>query len=250
MVKEKLYFDDNFEVFLADTPESRRIHFNLRYQVYCDEMGFEDKDKFPDQMEIDEWDVGAAHFLVRHKPSGHWLGGVRLVMPNHLTFPFEGWSMLDQKIAKTERQFSVEISRLCILKEARRFVAKRFAPYGLPEEDVPDGNGNVKSIFDYKNQSRSLIWGLFRAAALFSAQQGIKHWFFIVSPALACVIRKQGVDMYQIGSPCHHKGVRIPYRMSVENILANSLWLKDYKKGFGLYSELSTGMPSRIRAVI
>ncbi len=36
-------FDDHFEVFLADTRESKEIHYSIRYQVYCEEMGFENK---------------------------------------------------------------------------------------------------------------------------------------------------------------------------------------------------------------
>ena len=41
-------FDHNYEVLLANTEESKNIHYKLRYQVYCDEMRFEDKNKFPD----------------------------------------------------------------------------------------------------------------------------------------------------------------------------------------------------------
>ncbi|QPK61915.1 PEP-CTERM/exosortase system-associated acyltransferase [Methylomonas sp. LL1] len=248
MIPEKFFFDGNFEVVLADSPESRRIHYNLRYQVYCDEMGFEDKDKFPDRMEIDEWDHDAVHFLVRHKASGHWLGGLRLVLSNNPTFPFEELSSLDQKIVRTERQFSVEISRLCITREARRFVAKRSTLFDLQDQELSDESGNVKSIFNYNNHSRSIMWGLFRAAVVYSAQQNIKHWYFIVAPALASYIRKQGVDMYQIGAPCHHRGLRIPCRMGVDNILANPLWLNDYKKDFRRYSELM-GESTRKRRV-
>ncbi|MBS3963093.1 MAG: GNAT family N-acetyltransferase, partial [Methylomonas sp.] len=72
---EKRFFDSNFEVVLADTFESKLINYNIRYQVYCDEMGFEDKDVFPDEIEFDEWDKNSVHFLVRHKSSENWLGG-------------------------------------------------------------------------------------------------------------------------------------------------------------------------------
>jgi len=46
-------FDKRYEVILADTDEARRVHYRLRYQVYCMEEGFEAHDKFPDRMERD-----------------------------------------------------------------------------------------------------------------------------------------------------------------------------------------------------
>ena len=98
MITQMHSFDTNFEVFLADTPGSREIHFNLRYQVYCEEMGFEDKDRFPDQMESDEWDDCAVHFLVRHRYTGQWLAAMRLVYHKDSAFPFEEKSRLDEKI--------------------------------------------------------------------------------------------------------------------------------------------------------
>lgn len=244
LISEKQSFDSCFEVFLADTPESKQIQYNLRYQVYCDEMGFEDKDKFPDQLESDEWDDSSAHFLVRHKSSGHWLGGLRLVYHKESLFPFEEWSMPYEKIASKDRQFSVEMSRLCIIKEARRFTSKRFAPYGLPDMELPENGGNVRSFYNFKNQSRSIMWGLIRAAVLYSARNDLSSWYFVVAPSLACFITKEGFDMRQIGDPCEHRGLRTPYRLSVANILANPLWQKDYKNDFRLYSELvdeSTG---------
>ena len=73
LIQQKVSFDSNFEVFLADTLEGKQIHYNLRYQVYCDEMGFEDKDSFPDKMESDEWDDNSVHFIVRHRASGQAL---------------------------------------------------------------------------------------------------------------------------------------------------------------------------------
>ncbi len=231
-------FDSCFEVILADTAESKQIHYKLRYQVYCDEMGFEDKDKFSDQMETDVWDDHSTHFLVRQKGSGDWLGGMRLIRHDDF-FPFEEWSRPYQKITRKDRQFSVEMSRLCIVKEARRFNSRRFAPYGLPDEEFLGESNKVKSIFNFKNQSRSLVWGLIRAAGVYSAQHNVVDWYFVVAPALSSFLTKEGLDLRQIGDACDHRGIRIPYRLTVENVLENPLWLKDYRKGYRLYSDVA-----------
>lgn len=225
-------------MFLADTLESKQIHYNLRYQVYCDEMGFEDKSAFPEQMEFDEWDDHAVHFIVRHRASGHWLGGLRLVFNHHGIFPFEQVAKPHQQIKQTERETAVEMSRLCVIREARRFSSKRFAPYGLPEQEISEENDKIKSLYNFKNQTRSIMWGLIRAAVVYSDELDLSHWYFIVAPALAGFIRREKFDMLQIGNPCEHRGSRTPYQLNVDNILANPLWEKDYKQHYSLYSEL------------
>lgn len=245
MIPDKQSFDSSFEVFLADTPESKQIHYNLRYQVYCDEMGFEDKEAFPEQMEFDEWDDHAVHFIVRHKASGHWLGGLRLVFNRNEAFPFEHFAHPYNKIQQSERQISVEMSRLCVIREARRFSSKRFAPYGLPDQELPEENNKVTSLYNFKNQTRSIMWGLIRAAVVYSDELNLDYWYFIVAPALAGFIRREKFDMLQIGDPCEHRGSRTPYQLSVKNILANPLWEKDYKNDYLLYSDLEK--PSAVR---
>lgn len=239
MISEKQSFDSCFEVFLADTPESKQIQYNLRYQVYCDEMGFENKDMFPDQLEFDDWDDGAVHFIVRHRYTGHWLGALRLVRQNKFAFPFEDKCTPDNRITTKQYLHSVEISRLCVIKEARRFAPKKYAPYGLVDEEVGEEGRNVRYLYSHKNQSRSIMWGLYRAAVVYSAHNDIKHWYILVTPSLAYAVKKEGFQMQQVGSPCEHRGQRIPYLLDVGHILANPLWQKDYKNDFRLYSELA-----------
>lgn len=241
MISEKRTFDNCFEVFLADTPESKQIHYNLRYQVYCEEMGFEDKTLFPEEMEYDEWDNDdAVHFLVRHRASGDWLGGLRLVSPRDNQLPFEKLVKPTRIITNTDRRSAVEMSRLCVIKEARRFSSKRFAPYGLPENEILEESDKVRSLYNFRNQTRSIMWGLIRAAVEYSMEQELQHWYFIIAPALAGFIRREGFEMIQIGDACEHRGIRTPYILTVKNILNNTLWLNDYKNGYGLCSDLVT----------
>lgn len=239
MISQKPTFDSCFEVFLADTPESKQIHYNLRYQVYCEEMGFEDKAKFPERMEYDEWDTqNTVHFLVRHRISSEWLGGLRLVYPRKKQLPFEKFVTPSHPITECERNEAVEMSRLCVIKEARRFPSKQFAPYGLPEQEIAEENDKIRSIYNFKNHTRSLMWGLIRAALEYSRDQNLQNWYFIVAPALAGFLRREGFALEKIGEPCEHRGVRTPYKLSVKSVLTLPLWLNDYKRGYQLCSEL------------
>lgn len=238
MIRQKLSFDSCFEVFLADTPESKEIHYRLRYQVYCDEMGFEDKERFPDRQETDEWDNDAVHFLVRHKYTGQWLGALRLVRHKDYGFPFQERCNLHEKLSRTGYKHAIEISRLCVLKEARRYKPRAYG--------VDEGSRNVSFLHDHRNLNRSIMWGLYRAAVVYSAQNDIAHWYILVTPALAYFVNKEGFEMRQIGDPCNHRGQRTPYRLSVNHILKNPLWQQDYRNDYRLYSELMDAFPARL----
>src|SRR5512134_3593348 len=75
-------FNEYFEVINADSPELLRDVFHLRYQVYCIEQrapGFE-ASKYPDEMESDEYDAHSSHILLRHRPSGEFVGTARLIL--------------------------------------------------------------------------------------------------------------------------------------------------------------------------
>lgn len=248
MNSEKRSFDSCFEVFLADTPESKQIHYNLRYQVYCEEMGFEDKQKFPGQMEFDEWDEHSVHFIVRQRYTGQWLGALRLVYQNGLVLPFEDKCTPYKKLTSQQYFHSMELSRLCVIKEARRFAPIERAPYALPGEEMGNDLGNVRYIYNYKNQNRNIMWGLIRAAVVYSAQNDVKHLYFLVASSLAHCVKKEGFKMRQIGDPCHHRGERIPYHLDVDHILANPFWRTDFKNDFRRYSEITGELSSKLRA--
>lgn len=239
MTANNYSFDSNFEVFLADTAESKAIHYNIRYQVYCDEMGFEDKERFPDQLEYDEWDDNhSVHFLVRDKRHGYWVGAMRLVLPNKYSLPLEQHCKLEVKMSRDQYMESLELSRLCVLKEVRRFSAKRFSPYGiLTEENIPEGS-NITVLHNYKNLGLTLMWGLFRAMTLYCIENNVKELYMLVAPALAYAIRKQGFSVDQVGKACEFRGKRIPYKCNIANVVENEMWKKDYKNNYCLYSDI------------
>lgn len=228
MSQENL-FDNNYQVLLADTQESKRIHYQLRYQVYCDEMRFEDKNKFPNQLETDQWDKEAIHFIVRHKSTGHYLGALRLAQGNKMGLPLEKHSILFNELKQDQYSLSLEISRLCVIKEARRFIKKPIQTHN---------NSISTNIKEYRPSNRELMWGMIRAAALYSHSIGIQKWYILVAPALAVTIQKAGFNMVQVGHPCQLKGARTPYLLDVDQVLSNPLWQQDYQNKFIAHSEL------------
>lgn len=230
-------FDSNFEVILADTPESRAIHYNIRYQVYCEEMGFEDKHNYPNEQESDHWDDQSVHFLVRDKYLGHWVGALRLVSHKGRPFPLETHCQLDEPLNFQQYQHSVELSRLCVLKEVRRFSARRLTAQGLLGHTSKTIEGsNVTLLRPHKNLGLTVMWGLLRAAASYCKDYNINDLYLLIAPALAFSIRKEKFSLNQVGEACEHRGQRIPFQWEIENVLANSLWQNDYQAEFSHYS--------------
>jgi N-acyl amino acid synthase of PEP-CTERM/exosortase system len=238
-------FDEHFEVFLADTQESKEIHYSIRYQVYCEEMGFENKDDFPLEQEFDEYDNHSTHFIVRTRHTDQWVGAMRMVFKNDQPFPLEKHCTLDQIIKDDVFNRSIEISRLCLVKNIRRRITDANPPLGIPNQsDEVKKDDNVIPFHGRRHIERSIIWGLFRAAALHSKEHTIKKWYFLSTNALARIISKTGCNMQLIGTGCNYNGERVPFKMIVNEILSNSLWLNDFKNGYSLYSRIE--MPEAV----
>jgi N-acyl amino acid synthase of PEP-CTERM/exosortase system len=242
-------FDENFEVFLADTRESKEIHYSIRYQVYCEEMGFENKDDFPLEQEFDEYDNHSAHFIVRTRQTNQWVGAMRMVFKNDQPLPVEKHCTLNTIITNNIFNSSIEISRLCLVKEIRRRNVDCDPPLGLPNgvDEFKKGD-NVIPFHGRKQFERSIIWGLIRAGALHCKEHNIKKWYFFVSNALARIICKKNFNLQQIGEPCNFNGERVPFEIALNEVLSNSLWLNDFKNGYSLYSRMESSETANKRA--
>lgn len=233
-------FEEHFEVFLADTETSKQIHYKIRYQVYCEEMGFENKDDFPNKEERDEYDEHSLHFIVRHKHSKAWVGAMRLIKKEHTLLPLEKNCTLNEAIEHSDKRTSVELSRLCLIKEIRRRSTDNEPPLGIctEEHDQIDHQETDKvKLFRKHRNNPNIIWGLLHAATDYGRQNNIHHCFFLTTSALARVLRKGGLTMHNIGSPIYHKGERFPFRMDVADICKKEVW-RNYTRGYRLYSEL------------
>lgn len=237
-------FDKYFEIVLADTQEAREIHYNIRYQVYCEELGYENTDKFPNQQEFDKWDPqddndhSSVPFLVRLKHTGQWIGAMRLVHYNGHALPLEETSSLDQAINSP----AIEISRLCMIKEIRN--PHLGNSYGINENDINDehisneeDSEQIELFYSNPKVKGTIIWGLFNAALQYSRDNNIKKWYLLTTKALTRIIKRQGFNIEQVGPTCEHRGKRSPYRFDVNEIIDNPIW-DSFNNRYRLYSEI------------
>ena len=234
-----IMFYDHFEVFLADTHPSKAIHYSIRYQVYCEEMGFENKENFPFEQEFDEYDNHSIHFIVRHNQSGRWIGAMRLILKNDQPLPIEQFCTLNETIDKSDSGLSVELSRLCLLKEVRRRATDIHPPLGITDHSIAIKETDKLQVVKNNRSNRDIIWGLIYAASKYSYDNNIPHWYYLTTHALEKVLRRGGLEMIIVGDPCDHKGSRYPFKMNAFATYQSGIWKDDYKNGYRSFSELN-----------
>jgi len=227
-------FDNHFEVFLADTEESKKKHYAIRYQVYCEEMQFENKDDFPQQMEYDDDDDKSIHFIVRNKKTKQWVGAMRLIHKTDSQLPIEQ----SCGISIAEQLGTVEMSRLCLIKDVRRGFKDIDPPNGIcNESNEPKETDKIKLISSQHKLNRLIIWGIFYAAAKYCYNNKMQYCYFMTTAILARALRKGGLGLVNIGEPCQHKGERFPFKLDAIATYQSDIW-QGSNTGYQLFSEL------------
>lgn len=127
-------------LFLKTAPRVERILVSdsifhkvaeMRYRVYCEELGFLEKDKYPKKVETDEYDGGSIHVVVL---IGRRLAGyARVILPKDDTLPiFEHF----QIPAEPDIDHSCEVSRFMISKLYRKKTETRREIFRLLAEEI------------------------------------------------------------------------------------------------------------------
>lgn len=221
----------DFEVILADDQWSRRIHHQLRYQVFCLETGYEDPAQFPDGEEKDEWDDHAAHFLVQEKCTGKWVAAMRLVLPSAHVLPIEKRVAIESSLRRNEKHCA-EISRLCMVGHYRRRLQGRATSCG---DQLSNSAREVSQQSETAKQQRTaeILHVLLKAAVAVSCERTICYWYMLTTRALAKILGYVlPMDLQLAGPRCSHRGERYPFLVDVGQVMR------------GLIEELSQGIPA------
>lgn len=224
---------DHYEVILADSVEARRIHYRLRYQVYCLEQAWEPVSRFPDGEEKDEFDERAVHFLVRNRFTNDWIAALRVVLPGDEPLPIESLNVLKNSVRETVAPGgAAEISRVC-------------RPKGALERESAKG-ARMKS--DLLGGASEILLRLLRAAAQYCRDLGINHVYMLCRPAMARMMNRLDIPMKRAGIPSEHRGVRIPYLVDLCQAFAQAraaspllAALLNESHAYRLHSEIQSG---------
>jgi N-acyl amino acid synthase of PEP-CTERM/exosortase system len=197
--------EQGYDFYLADTDAGKSIHYSLRYQVYCLREKFEDPERYPKFLEKDEYDDASAHFIVRSRATGEWLGAMRLIVAPVPKLPVSRFSSFDPaNLAGVSSTRVAEASRLCTLLPTRP--RADFATNASQTQKTPACRRNGEAL-----QTSWITVGLIRAVRQYSLANEIIYCFFLISDPLARILRRLGMEFDPVGSPCLHRGWRRPY---------------------------------------
>ncbi len=214
-VKLSTGFMEYFSVVLANTDELRKEVYKIRYNVYCDELGFEDKEAFPEGLEQDDFDDFSTHLLLFHKATGAYAGTVRLVQPaagsNEQILPMEKFCShaLDQEIVELLNQKPgtiTEASRLAVPAIFRRRKGEDNKPFVYHGERADMASQNP-AYFPY------ISVGLYLAAATILVKD-LDYIMVMMEPRLARHLARVGIHFESAGQLIDYHGERAPYYIS------------------------------------
>lgn len=205
-------FGDYFQVISADTPELLESVYRLRYQVYCEETGFEDPAQYPDQLEKDGFDDYSVHSLIRHRKTGIYMGTVRLILPRtdlNQCFPI-------QKVATHPIFFERELVPRSQVTEISRFALSKNFKKQLLEFSPQSATIEEHQLLPH------LILGLFLGMVRMSVQHGITHWFCVMEPALVRLLSRYELHFTPYGPTVEYHGKRQPCYAYIDEFLARA----------------------------
>ncbi len=201
-------YQENLNICLADTPALKERVFNVRYQVYGKEIGYNLKKEGEPEVEMDEYDNYAKHCLLIHKPSGRAIGCARLIVPHprrpELPLPFErDWiDTIDRSLFDPDLFLPgqvVEFSRIAVIEEYRRSRGHR-----------------RKTDSDYIS---IIPLCLFLACLSMLIASDADYGFAMMEAKLVRLLRRIGFVFEPVGEAVYHFGWRAPYIIHRDNAL-------------------------------
>ena len=216
-------YHEFFKMVIADSDDLKKQAFQLRYNVYCEELGWEDAAKFPDHLETDEFDNWSDHCLLYHKGSQDYAGTVRLVktdaahpergIPLMQHYDGEFWDTPFHPNNLPLGSYG-EISRLALLSTFRKRAGER---------QTPDGQG--KELFQWNHSERRkfphVALGLYLSAATAGLAHGMNGVYAMMEPRLVRHLRFAGITFEQVGEPVQFRGTRAPFYISKQSLKKN-----------------------------
>jgi len=211
------HFERYFTVQKAEDVATRERTYNLRYQVFCHEMGYALANA--DGQEFDEFDGRSDHVLLMHRSSGTEAGCVRLIHPlldqpgerlpfEHYAMPYFDHSEVDLRKLAPER--CCELSRLAVGARFRRRIGEYANPAGVPPlstQDVDRATSQSRSM----RQFPFIAFSLYQSTIALVMEAGYEHVFLGVEPRLARHLALFGIHLRQVSQVFEQFGSRALY---------------------------------------
>lgn len=212
-----------FQIVPAFTAELRKEVFQIRYQVYAEELGWEDTGNFPAGLERDSYDERSKHCLLRHIPTGEFIGCVRSVLPSAggrtEKLPLEDSFGVDFVASHSlceglHRERVTEISRIAVLSSFRHRPGEK----NRPNTDIETPQVDSKQE---RRRFPHIALGLYLAAGAMGIAEDMDAALAMMEPKLARRLRIFGIKFQQLADPIEHRGLRAPFLVSHDSFLCD-----------------------------
>lgn len=214
-------FKEYFSVKVASTADLKRQVYNIRHQVYCEELKWEPcRDN---QLETDRYDPISTHLLLNHLPTGSYAGTARLVIPRNIDdaiMPFESYCLdkVDPELidySSISRKKISEISRLAVQPDFRRRKGEQNVPFFIDDKST--------SYFFTENDRRlfpNITVGLYLGIIAVAKYNQHSHMFIVVETRLQKRLGRLGFVFTPCSQPFELNGKRALYCMIETNFLS------------------------------
>ncbi|ARU56954.1 PEP-CTERM/exosortase system-associated acyltransferase [Oleiphilus messinensis] len=204
-------FTKYFSLQFAHTESLKERAFEIRHQVYCEELGWEPTN--PTGKEMDPYDGHSLHCLLRHNPSDRFIGCIRLVnsisvLGSH-SVPSE-FHLMDQEDPEYggfnyPKGLYGEVSRLAIIADFRRRQGERGSPF--PQAEFEE----YKPCEEERRSCSYMAFGLYLSGIVLSSF--LKHQYFVATmePKLHVHLRRAGLRFRQVSPLFDFNGQRAVY---------------------------------------
>lgn len=184
---------------------SRSLSYQVRHQVYCEELGFEPCNA--QRQETDHFDEFADHFLITHNRTGLSAGTVRLILPtqNEHTLPIERFLRIEHP-----RHNIAEVSRIAVPQWLR---------------DKNSARHDATLTVDERKQAGMLSLMLSLCALWSANEHKREHVYVLMERRLALLLSRFGVHFSPCGDPVRLNGERFPHYLSLNEV--NSTLIED-----------------------
>lgn len=210
-----------FHIHLAKTDQHRESSYNIRYQVYCKEFGYEQISDNMVEREVDEYEGQSRHCLLVHNSSNRAIGCARLVLadPQCPERPLPFWKHCSQAIDTSKfdpQSFTpgqvAEFSRIAIIEEFRR---REKAENARP--------GSTFSITHERRLSNFPVLPVCLLLAPLSMliNSDAEYGVAMMERKLVRLLAKYGILFESIGRELEYHGLRGPYVIHRDNVLCN-----------------------------
>lgn len=202
-----------FELRVAVDDTTEADAFTVRFQVYCEELGYEPRERFDDRCECDRADLRSVSVVAYYRPTGTPVGCYRLLLadPARVDEPFHLEEVCPQRQPGSipesgdRRMGCAEISRFCIIAPFRRFTRAGAAqpPAGIDPE-------RWEREAPRRSNLAALMW---LSAAHLAVHLRLDCILALMEPRLRLLCRSIGFAFEPIGPAVEFRGQRVPYRI-------------------------------------